>query len=276
MGSLFNLNTAVMDHRRKLEWARHHYDALDAEVERFRQSEPYKLGVQFDAKHRGYIATLRDVKAPPDEWNLRIGDIVHSARSALDAITYSLACKNLGRVPTIDEVKVIQFVIVDSSAAWPKERDRRLRCLSSAAQAEIERFQPYHRTDPKVRHALSVLRDLSNIDKHRHIVVAVAAASDSSIELSGPYLAKGTSVAGYRGPLKEGTVIARWKYVQPDGTTEVPPEANRVMNAYGKLGLDVEFAQSQATPSGGSVMGYLGWVLPWIRDEVFPPLEKHL
>lgn len=265
-----------MDHRRKLEWARHHYDALDADLERFRKGEPYKLGVQFDAEHRGYVARLRDVKDPPADWNLQIGDIVHSARSALDAITYSLACKNLRRAPTTAEVINIQFPILDNGASWPTHGLRRVKQLSTAAQAEVERFQPYHRADLSVRHALSVLRDLSNIDKHRHIVVVVAAASQSSIELSSSYLAKGTSVTGYRGALKEGTVIARWKYIQPDGVSVVPREAERVVDAYGKLGLDVEFAPSQATPKGGSAMAFLPVLIDFIRDEVFPALESHL
>jgi len=263
-----------MDHRAKLEWARKHLDTLETSIQSYVDSDTCKIGIQFDTEMGCYVARLRDVKTAPPEWSLMIGDIVHNTRSALDALTYSLAVKNLGRDPTKDEVKDLQFVIVDDVAAWNRQCDRRLRCLSTTAQQAVESFQPYHRTDASVRHALSVLRDLSNIDKHRHVIITVVSASSSSIFLSGEMVDDGTMIAGYVGPLIEGAVVAKWNFAM--GPLEVPVQYHSEVNANAKMTIEVQFGRTMATPAGGHVGAFLDWLLDWIRDEVFPPLEALL
>ncbi len=262
-----------MDHRAKLQRARNHLKTLDDSIGVFLKSDPYKLAVTFNEKEGGYTAVLVEVTDIPKDWSLIVGDIVHNMRSALDNLAYSLACKNLGRVPTGDEAKDIQFVIIDNAAGWEKQRKRWLRHLSGTAQDTIQRFQPYHRTDLTKRHALSVVRDLSNVDKHRHIVVALAVASSSSIELSGEYLDPGSRVIGFTGPIKQGTVIARWNFAV--GEQVVPGHLHGEVNAHGKLGLDVQFAN--AWPAwGGSVMGAMPGICDFIEATIFPPLETLL
>ena len=193
-----------MDHRAKLKWARKHLDALDDEIRHFTQSDPYELRAKYDVEQGGYVAWLENVTDLPPHWSLMIGDIIHNMRSALDTLTYSLACKNLQRAPTDREIKQLQFVIVDEVEDWSRELRRRLLPLHHDARAEMCWIQPCFRTDRTQRHGLSVLRDLSNIDKHRHVVITLASAASSSIQLAGDFLGAGTMIQGYVGPLKKG------------------------------------------------------------------------
>lgn len=263
-----------MDHRAKLQWARKHYDALDNEVRVFIEIDPYEMRAKYDAEKGGYIAWLEKVTDLPPHWSLMVGDIIQNTRSALDTLTYALACKNLRRIPDEAEVKQLQFVIVDDIKDLAGEFSRRLKFLDHDARAEICWIQPCFRTDFSQRHPLSVLRDLSNIDKHRHLVITLASASSSSIELSGDYIDAGTTIEGYIGPLEKGTEIGRWNF--RFGESPIPPHLHGKVEAYGKLGLDIEFAKSTATPKGGSVMGFLPALHDFIETVIFPPLEEIL
>ncbi|HVT38197.1 MAG TPA: hypothetical protein VHE78_04080 [Gemmatimonadaceae bacterium] len=263
-----------MDHRAKLQWARNHFGTLDQAVDAFIKNEPYKLSVKFDAQEDAYIAWLTEVTDMPAEWRLMLGDIIQNTRSALDALTYALACKNLGGPPSDRQVIQIQFVIVDDPGNWPGECGRRLSCLHPDAVTVIHGLQPCHRTDRTKRHALSVLRDLSNVDKHRHIVLALAAAASSGITITHPAIPGGTEVVdGYVGPIEKDTMVARWQYVA--GGRPIPNIFHPDVDAHGKLGLDVQFPSGWPA-YGGSVLGFLPNLLDFIETRVFPPLEALL
>src|SRR5437016_2895828 len=47
--------TTVMDHRRKLQWARNHLDALEASMTAWMDSDPYVVTTKYDAEQLGYI-----------------------------------------------------------------------------------------------------------------------------------------------------------------------------------------------------------------------------
>jgi hypothetical protein len=147
-----------MDHREKLRRAKYHLVTLRAGVTRYiADSDAHALTARFDPERQKYVATLRVRNTPPTEWSLVVGDVLHNARSSLDAITYQLAAQALSRALSEDEVKQIQFVIVDVPENWNGERGRRLPHVHPDAQRAMEALQPYHRTDRRFRHPLSVL-----------------------------------------------------------------------------------------------------------------------
>lgn len=116
---------------------------------------------------------LRILKPPRCfDWALRIGEIVHNARSPLDHLVYALVMSNNG---TPD--KKTAFPIFDSrwlfheangKAKRPSERSglRKLHGIDGNAQTLIESFQPYPRRSD-VNDRLLLLHRLWEIDKHR-------------------------------------------------------------------------------------------------------------
>lgn len=60
--------------------------------------------------------------------------------------------------------------------------------LGRGARAEVDRLQPYHRRKSPENRVLSVLRDLSNRDKHRAPPMTVMTLVDSQTRLAGSTL----------------------------------------------------------------------------------------
>lgn len=263
-----------MDHHAKLRWARKHLEALQADMKGFMAATPYELTVRFDQKRQHYVAALRAPKPLPRDWSLRIGDILHNARSALDSLAYALAAKHLGRLPSDDEAEQIQFPIVDAAGAWRRDSERWLDHLSPDATAAIEALQPYHRTTVRYGHPLSVLRDLTCIDKHRHIALFAEAPSTAGVAIKGPGLRAGTQVTGWRGRLVAGAEIAVLDVKDASGR-KIPPGRRPEMHASGHLSPEITFADGPPA-YGGSVTGYLTALHTHILQDVFPVLDACL
>lgn len=136
--------------RLKLQGAWRHRQALRAELEAFlakADPEPSPL-------HLGVI----------------VGDFLHNLRCVLDHLVWQLVKLN-GQKPG----EYNQFPICDTRKNYKEKAGRYLRGLATEHSLLIEEFQPYHRGSDAASHYLAVLRDLSNIDKHRfvHPVVIV-------------------------------------------------------------------------------------------------------
>jgi hypothetical protein len=136
--------------RLKLQGAWRHRQALGEELQMFLERadpEPSPL-------HLGVI----------------VGDFLHNLRCVLDHLVWQLVVLN-GQEPSDHN----QFPIFDTPDAYKKKAGRYLRGIAADHRALVETFQPYHLGDDAASHYLAVLRDLSNIDKHRfvHPVVIV-------------------------------------------------------------------------------------------------------
>jgi hypothetical protein len=253
----------VTDHRAKLEWAARHLDRLDREMERFCLSDDIRATTRRDEVTEEHVASIHFPRHSPPDWSLQVGDIVHNLRSSLDAVTYALSVHHSG-VPSDRVARDIQFPLVDTPSEWASKK-KHVRLVKADVQDLIELAQPYHRTDPRFKHPLSVLRDLSNIDKHRHLHLARGAVTKSSIQLTGPDLPTGTELSGYRGPIGEHAEVARWRYAtEPLGPVRVTAKAE----------LAIVFQDGPAATGG--VIAFLRHVHAHISETVLPGLEAHL
>ena len=123
------------------------------------------LGEQLEA-----FVARDDPEPSPLHLGVIVGDFLHNLRCVLDHLVWQLV--ELNGVKPGDHN---QFPIFDTPAAYNEKAGRYLRGVASDHRALIEGFQPYHLDGDPTRHYLAVLRDLSNIDKHRfvHPVVTV-------------------------------------------------------------------------------------------------------
>ena len=115
----------------------------------------------------------------PISWSVRTGEILYNLRSALDHLVWRLVLDN-GETPTINN----QFPIVDDESKWTGSCQRRLKGVADRHKQAIMSLQPFNpalalRTDrgigPFDAQTFCVLRNLSNVDKHRnlHLIIAV-------------------------------------------------------------------------------------------------------
>lgn len=158
----------------KLHRAKEHADTLRGEIDR--HAKEVVVQPRFDP-HRGKFA-LEIVHVPelPIRWGAIIGDALHNFRSALDYLAYEMV--RLSRKTYWPDT---QFPIVDSPDGYASNRrfQRFMERLTPELRAAVEWAQGYSRGyyhAPRW-HILAVLRDLSNIDKHR-LLLGTLLASD--------------------------------------------------------------------------------------------------
>ena len=134
-----------------------------------------RVVIDFHPDDQCHIASLVLRQLPPPDFALTLGECIHNLRCALDYVTWQLALKRKGREPTRREAQQISFPISDrpewfAGAAVLAHIDDEAAAELALHQLYSERLDKSH--DPSL---LRVLRELSNEDKHRLIVVSAQA-----------------------------------------------------------------------------------------------------
>ncbi len=157
--------------------------ALHGEIGAFVGSKPYTAIYELqseDGKDSEYCARIKFRPIHPF-WNVRIGEILHNFRASLDNAIWELVKRN-GNTP---KRFLHAFPITDSDRAFHggpgigRPGISRLQGVDDAVMTIVEAFQPYKARDYGLdphRHPFWVLRELSDIDKHRTLHVTVLAA----------------------------------------------------------------------------------------------------
>ncbi len=121
------------------------------------------------------------VNLPPDPvWSVRIGEIVHNLRSALDIAVTQLSIGCRGR-PTRPEFPIFVFNKTTLEDRKNKVFSTRARIshLPAVYQTTIKAAQPYHAGSLSRRHPLWRLHRLNIDDKHNILTYATSAIAGS-------------------------------------------------------------------------------------------------
>ena len=214
----------------KLARAKEHLEMLNAELRSFVESDFYEIVREYDADGSGYVERVKSVEAVPETISPIIGDVVQNLRNSLDHIVWEIAPPDItpARVDTAAAPVQIRPAKLSVRTEFPiaieedRFQRRGIRLLPDAAQALIERLQPYHgwhaeggitRTRWAAEHPLWVLNELSNIDKHR--AIHTVAATGGIVYLRGS-TGPGGKVQARRGrPLKAGTDLMVVRFGSP-------------------------------------------------------------
>lgn len=232
---------------------------------------------RLDRDGEGWVcARVDELREPPPEWFVWIGESLYNMRSALDHIAYALNACGSGRSPPPNH-RASQFPLFPQKADFLSMCERRAKeCMigyfPDDSRAVVERLQPYHdedEDDDALR--LNELRVLSNIDKHRRVPVTVTTNSIvvSPSEVDGHRV---TQTDSEYGPIAVGSTIARFE------VPTLPPDVTKPKARIG-LGFDLEFKGQTADPPVPLVMPHepVGFVLSeihqTIRNRVVPDLE---
>lgn len=200
----------------RLKWDRANEQAgeLSAEIGAFLNDERnrYKLALDRDTDTPEERVIIRFDRATPDVWSVRIGEIVHNWRSALDHMVYEIAAaEGEGKVPMGTEFPIF----LDRAQFASKNRGGglyKIRGLPEPARTSIEEIQPFNRDDSPERHRLWALQELSNWDKHRllHLTNLAAAVRNLRVEPWPGITIDAVSVRA-DGEIEDGGVLATYR-----------------------------------------------------------------
>ncbi|MDP2328462.1 MAG: hypothetical protein Q8M79_10325 [Dehalococcoidia bacterium] len=173
----------------KLTRAREHLDTLNEDIAAFLQPDSYSTVIEtdergeFEGRKRSILRRRVFFSREPDvlRWGTMVGDIVVNLRAALDHVVYAISVSRDQSVFIND--RSTEFPITDQPDAFHNPRRRNppyyeIRGLPSDAKAIVEGLQPYHRRqlDGVKSDRLWLLREMSNIDKHRSLHISTWSA----------------------------------------------------------------------------------------------------
>lgn len=151
--------------RLKLARAHRHLCKLNEAVRAFIDRKPYGYTGEFYSEHNLYVlrATVRE--EPCAEWGVLLGEFAHNLRSALDQAVWQLI-EHWGNKPL---ERKAGFPIAYQSDWFKRNAPTMLNGAGPGDIAVIEKLQPCYRRneDDARRHALYVLNELWDTDKHR-------------------------------------------------------------------------------------------------------------
>ncbi len=205
----------------KLERANEHYAELNAEIRTYLASEPYVVVRQEHPDWEGsgddYVSfVLRLREEAPIRLGVVLGDCAHNLRSSLDHLAWQLVVA-AGNEPKGGPGGT-QFPIVE---AIPKKVVAIVGGVDPKALLVIDSHQPYHLGDDAPLHSLSVIRTISNTDKHQNLLLASAYVFNASANLVDRTTGQVLSNPVDKGFLYDDAVIG-WYKRTPDGLLSQP------------------------------------------------------
>jgi hypothetical protein len=233
---------------------------------------------EFDRQRRA-ILRVKNLRQPPEEISLLIGEFVYSVRSALDHAAYDLTEWESGTPLSGTIAKSSAFPIFNNGREYRKREKNgkpsrgsglyKIRGMSRDMRAVVERLQPYHRQKNPSARLLWLLEELANVDKHRLLPLTAAALVGSQFRLSstspGPLAVHQIEV--FPGPLKPNAILARFAIDGAPGL-DMNVEAHAVM--------DIAFSQDGEIKAlrGESVIATLAAIASFVDKSVMPELVK--
>lgn len=175
----------------------------------------------YDAKRHCVRLVIVEIGDPfPVLWGLLLGDIVHNYRCCLDHIAWDLYKR--GQTPNLTDQQEqnIGFPICARRVTFNNSLNQKLPGVRLADRAIVRRYQPYKPGERRAsRHVFTVLRDLSNADKHRAIQPVIPIPNRITFNNLRPtdcIVRRIAPAPGYSGTLQPGTELARF-YVKKTG-----------------------------------------------------------
>ncbi len=152
--------------RVKIERAKEHVRDLEARIQAFFKSNPYRVIREDDPETGDSVFRVQTSVDVPIEWAAMVGDVIQNLRSSLDHLVWQLVLANGG---TPD--RHTGFPIGEDANKYKAQLTGKVQGMSQTALDQIDALKPYAGgNDPLWR-----LHDLNNVDKHR-LLLAVGSA----------------------------------------------------------------------------------------------------
>jgi len=253
--------------RLKLSRAENHLYELTCDIGAYLDSNSKTFILNVQPSDPSIVLVEYHVICEPDRrLGVIIGDYVHNIRSALDHLACSLV-ENNGRKVTTRTT----FPILDEQ---PKDKagNPRPAGISGGVNHKvlpvIEALQPYQRGQDSILHPLSVLRELSNADKHRLLHTTATQSIGNRCALR-----------NFRGNVIAATFVPLAKHETAIGAFQLPQPYSEAI--HGTMEVEIEGADFVAINEPGPwqerpVLLVLEEIRQFIEQKVIASLEPFL
>ena len=157
--------------KEKLKRADENILNLESEVSGFFQECKYPVLPKIQDKEHAEAVEYFKKLTIPLRFSVLSGEIVHHLRSCLDHIIWEFSND---AVRTSKDAKFLEFPILKEGPTAENKftsYDRKIQGVTNVAALKlIDKFQPYHRSDPVIN-PLYLINNVDIIDKHRELVI---------------------------------------------------------------------------------------------------------
>ncbi len=199
--------------RLKLNRADKHFKDLQALAGSWERTHPHSVAHSVEGKEHSHVYRLV-VNEPDERVAVIIGDFVNNMRAALDYLMGGLVPANRGDLnyPIFDTDPFARDPANPRKYLQRRPHERRLwrLCtdgLASEAVGLIKELQPFASPSHGGIHMLTLLRVLSNADKHRELTVTAEGLENAQLYLNGK--ANKAITPGMAGVVKAGKEVHR-------------------------------------------------------------------
>jgi hypothetical protein len=246
--------------RAKLARSQEHAQAVNREIESWSHRYPYSLVKKRNSDSTRFSLFLYLNEPPPlQHWSLMMADAFGNLRNALDHLVYAIATHEAAPSVPLHEGS-LQFPITDCRSRFDAEVSKhKLGVISGPIRAAIEMAQPYNRPHEALPPLLSILRQLTNRDKHKLLHVAFTTIQSGDIGFSGtdPQEGRIWNVEVFTGEVEDGTEVCAY-------TCDIP-QPNMDFDRH-VIDIAVAIGHNKRDPSGPD----------WQSRTSFPPLFEEI
>ena len=247
----------------RLERAKEHIETVRCQTRAFLERDPKPFDFRTEntpgeGKAVDYVLYAVVREEAPRDLGAPVGDAIQNIRNALDYLVYELSpqrARKRGRTA---------FPIYDDECLFEVEGRRLIRGITGDELTLIERLQPYKRTKPPSNDPLSVLRRLSNKDKHKLLLTVGAAVSDADSWISNTNAV--INLTDYRpGPVKHDAPIMAF--------TARPKDPADEMYVNPQSGLEIQVGETglfypEGVPITAELSDFLDYLWHYVSHEV--------
>src|ERR1035441_1879210 len=200
----------------KFRRSKEHADAFRRESKLWMDGNPYGVSTKTnsDCTRHSLIAHLVGPDAPFEQWTLIVSDCLQNLRASLDHLLYAIAIHESSKDPPPKHDKIM-FPICDLPDNFVTS-NWRIEMLSLGVRTAIEGVQPYNRQYPTIPPPLTMLRELTNADKHRLLQLAYEGSRNGDLSFSGQKVGNLKSIFANQGEVEDGAEIAAFEFDVPN------------------------------------------------------------
>ena len=224
----------------KFRRAENELRVLQREIQIIQDRQGHRISIDRDADGGQYVVRVHDLPLLDESWGVRIGEIVHNARTSLDYLIVRLVALGTGLQPA--EVENVRFPILSEPhrfADWRKGFTK--TPLLDGWVSRIEELQPFNSSNPSiwgwdsesfdrqmplVPLGLARLQELDNVDKHRGILRPQWAPRQWGGPLNSPPDFRPLGEFATVNPVVDGSQITRARFGLPFPYEWMPDEGD--------------------------------------------------